>query len=85
MLATKINKNQGLGLKTIGVNFVVNYSYLAIRLERSAHSLYSFSRTTIQDLPFVSALMKCSKAAFGEQNKKCFYSGSEILHAVGGG
>ena len=49
MLATKINKNQGLVLKTIGVNFVVNYSYLAIRLERSAHSLYSFSRTSIQE------------------------------------
>ena len=28
--------------------------------------------------------MKCSKAAFGEQNKKCFYSGSGNLHAVGG-
>ena len=27
-----------------------NYSYLAIRLERSAHSLYSFSRTTIRFL-----------------------------------
>ena len=23
---------------------------------------------------FVFALMKCSKAAFGEQNKKCFFS-----------
>ena len=33
---------------------------------------------------FVFALMKCSKAAFGEQNKKCFYSGSGNLHAVGG-
>ena len=62
--ATKINKNQGLVLKTIGVNFVVNYSYLAIRLERSAHSLYSFSRTSIQDLPFVLAL------AFGKQVAK---------------
>ena len=38
-----------------------------------------------QWLSFVFALMKCSKAAFGEQNKKCFYSGSGILHAVGGG
>ena len=33
---------------------------------------------------FVFALMKCSKAAFGEQNKKCFYSVLGILHAVGG-
>ena len=37
-----------------------------------------------QWLSFVFALMKCSKAAFGEQNKKCFYSGSGNLHAVGG-
>ena len=30
--------------------------------------------------------MKCSKAAFGEQNKKSvFYSVLGILHAVGGG
>ena len=28
--------------------FKDNYSYLAIRLERSAHSLYSFSRTSIK-------------------------------------
>ena len=27
-----------------------------------------------QWLYFVFALMKCSKAAFGEQNKKCFFS-----------
>ena len=26
-----------------------------------------------QWLSFVFALMKCSKAAFGEQNKKCFF------------
>ena len=36
-------------------------------------------------ISFVIALMKCSKAAFGEQNKKCFYSVLGILHAVGGG
>ena len=32
MLATKINKNQGLVLKTIGVNFVVNYRQFKIYL-----------------------------------------------------
>ena len=31
-LATKINKNQGLVLKTIGVNFVVNYGQFKIYL-----------------------------------------------------
>ena len=36
-------------------------------------------------ISFVIALMKCSKAAFGEQNKKSvFYSVLGILHAVGG-
>ena len=35
-------------------------------------------------ISFVIALMKCSKAAFGEQNKKCFYLVLGILHAVGG-
>ena len=32
MLATKILKNQGLVLKTIGVNFVVNYGQFKIYL-----------------------------------------------------
>ena len=44
-------------------------------------------KMTISDnskISFVFALMKCSKAAFGEQNKKCFYSVLGILHAVGG-
>ncbi len=37
-------------------------------------------------ISFVFALMKCSKAAFGEQNKKSVFTRcSDILHAVGGG
>ena len=58
----KINKNQG-------IYFNDNYSYLAIQLEQSASfasliRLYDNSKIT-----FVFALMKCSNAAFGEQNK----------------
>ena len=34
-LATKILKNQGLVLKTIGVNFVVNYGQFKIRYSYS--------------------------------------------------
>ena len=33
---------------------------------------------------FIFALMKCSEAAFGEQNKKFLYSVFVILYAVRG-
>ena len=54
---------------TIQVNLDVNYSYLALRLERSA-SFASLIRLYVNSrISFVFALMKCSYAAFGEQNK----------------
>ena len=62
---------------TIFVNSDINYSYLAIRLERSA-SFASLIRLYVNlRISFVFALMKCSYAAFGEQNKtdndsKCY-------------
>ena len=65
-LATKINKNQGIVLKTIGVNFCCQLM-------------------TIQDLPFVLAQMNATRCIGGQNKMIVFYSGSVILHAVGGG
>ena len=82
---TKILKNQGLVLKTIGVNLGVNYSYLAIQLERSASfasliRLYVNSRFT-----FCSCPNECNVLHWWAEQMIVSYSGSEILHAVGGG
>ena len=55
--------------KTIFVNSDINYSYLAIRLERST-SFASLIRLYVNSRwGFVFALMKCNYVAFGEQNK----------------
>ena len=64
-LATKILKNQGLVLKTIGVNFVVNYGQFKIYL--------------------LFCPNECNALHWWAEQMIVSYSGSENLHAVGGG